>query len=141
MEKIKVGVTIIYQPNHYIMHQRKPGNDIGEEDSIGLYGGQFETEQDETLADTARRKIAEESGLMFAAGDLSSRGIISTISERKGKKIKIEAEIFWINLPINFKNGEFKDSIPMTRAELIEAKRLGKLSTVATAALTEVIEI
>ena len=63
MKEYKVGATIIYHPEYYIMHHRKPGINNGEIDKLGLYGGQFDEVNDESLGHTAQRELFEESGM------------------------------------------------------------------------------
>lgn len=140
MERVKVGVSIIYEPNFYILHQRTPENDTGEEDKIGLYGGRFDHRHDKSLAETARRELGEESGVWFAPESFDFRNPpILVISEREGGKIQVEAHIFWVNLKYGAANGNFDNSVFMTSEELIRAKTLGRLTTVASAALTNVL--
>jgi ADP-ribose pyrophosphatase YjhB (NUDIX family) len=140
MREMKVGATIIYHPEYYVMHMRKKGNDIGEIDRFGLYGGTFDPKLDENLQDTARRELEEEAGVSFRVEDFTAEDpdqAIFVMSERDGEDILTEAEIFFLKLPLDITHDRFKDSKPMTSRELRRAKTLGQLTSVAAEALSK----
>ncbi len=135
MKETKVGATIISHPEYFVMHRRKPVINNGEVNKLGLYGGQFDEKQDESLRHTARRELEEESGLSFDASAFSSQKGICVISERNGQEILTEADIFLLQLPIDITYELFIDGEPMTERDLRRAKALGELTTVAAEAL------
>lgn len=137
MREVRVGASIIYHPEYYVMHRRQVGVDNGEVDKIGLYGGQFEAEKDETPQDTACRELAEESGVQFHVSAFEPQEAVYVKSERDGEEILTEAEIFLLQLPIDVTHEKFRSSVPMTAKELRRAKALGQLTSVAAEALSK----
>jgi ADP-ribose pyrophosphatase YjhB (NUDIX family) len=138
MKECKIGASIIYHPEYYVMHNRLPGVDNGETSKAGLYGGQFdETKGDKTFQDTARRELEEESGQQFAVEAFKPQGTFFVKSERDGEDILTEAEIFLLELPFNITHDLFRSSVPMDEKELRRAKALGQLTSVASEVLTK----
>ena len=135
MKEYKVGATIIQHPEYFLMHHRKPGINNGEIDKIGLYGGQFDEAQDETLQHTARRELFEESGLRFQTADFQPVEAVVVVSERDNEPVLTDADIFLLQLPIDVSFDRFKDSVPATRHDLKRARALGQLTTLAAEAL------
>jgi len=138
VREIQVGASIIYHPEYYIMHMRKKGNDNGEVDKFGLYGGTFDPEKDESLSHTAQRELKEESGLLFPIESFHPEEVVFVKSERDNQPILTEAKIFLLNLPFDMTHEQFRSSKPMTARDLRRAKVLGKLTSVAAEALGKV---
>lgn len=138
MKEVKVAASIIYHPDYYVMHRRTEGIDNGEVGKLGLYGGQFDSAQDETFQDTACRELAEESGLQFHVTAFEPQEAVFVKSERDGEEILTEAEIFLLNLPYDVGAERFTNGEPMTTRELRRAKALGELTSVAAEALSKV---
>lgn len=131
MRKLKIGATIIYSPDFYIVHQRQKGIDNGEIGKLGLYGGQFDEEKDKNFRDTVSRELHEESGLRFVPESFKYEDTVFVKSERGGKEILTEAEIFTLNLQYGFDAAQFKHGKTMTLKDIGRAKALGYLTSVA----------
>jgi ADP-ribose pyrophosphatase YjhB (NUDIX family) len=138
MKEYKVGASIIYHPDYYVMHRRKKGVDNGEVSKLGLYGGQFDPEHDGALQDTACRELSEESGMDFPVSAFEPQEAVYVVSERDGEEILTEAEIFLLNLASNISHDTFKHGEPLTARELRRAKALGELTSVAAEALSKI---
>lgn len=137
MKEVKFGASIVYHPEYYVMHRRTKGFDNGEVDKLGLYGGQFDDEQDITLQDTACREMAEESGLQFHVTAFKPQEAVFVKSERNGDVILTEADIFLLQLPFNITYDMFMHGEKMSVRDLRRAKALGELSSVAAEALSK----
>jgi hypothetical protein len=137
MKEYKVGASIIFHPEYYIMHCRKPGIDNGEVNKLGLYGGQFDPIEDNDTRDTASRELTEESGVSIPVESFRPQKSIFVKSERNNEAILTEADIFLIQLPIDVTDKMFRNGEPMTERDLRRAKALGELTSVAAEALTK----
>jgi len=145
MKEKHIAASILWAPYEndgggvYIMHKRTEGEDNGEVGQLALYGGEIK-KTDKTHAHAASRELAEESGLEYPAERFKWDNFIFAISERDGKELLTQAEIFSLYLPggIDLENLPFRNGVAMTEREVARAKILGELSSVATAAFGKV---
>lgn len=148
MRKTHIAATIIRTPDSYVLHKRKKGNDKGELNKFGLYGGEIEDSEERIQNSSgtghqlaASRELQEESGLLFLPEEFQPLGFIPVMSERNGKDILTKAEVFCISLPLGFDAKQFRNSKEMDYRKIRTYRALGKLTPLAEASFSPLLGI
>jgi hypothetical protein len=140
MREYHVAATIIQipqinNPNSYVMYRGQPDN--VEQGKLDLYVGEIEA-TDKLHKAAASRGLHKKSGQHFEPGDFRWMDWVIAPSEMTSQNILLEAEVFTINLPVDFPVNSLKNSLLLTDRDIAKARVSGQLTSLASSAFAKV---